>query len=218
MTHVEKFSITTSKGCTSNQKFISLQAKVLSTVGRFTPYNLTLKSLTEGIHTYEYQLDNKFFDAIDDDQVRKGKVSVTVNVKRTLQSFELTILMNGSVQLPCDRCLDDMTLPVEVNEVLYVKFGKEFGEEGDNLIIVPEEEGELNIAWFLFEFIALSIPIKHVHPPGQCNKEMSSKLRKHSTRKVEDDDFEDTDEFDSGTEEDSNTDPRWDDLKQLLDN
>ncbi|MFV0398960.1 MAG: YceD family protein [Bacteroidales bacterium] len=187
-------------------------------MGRFTPYNLTLKSLTEGIHAYEYQLDNKFFDAIDDDQVHKGKVSVTVHVKRTLQSFELTFAMNGSVQLPCDRCLDDMTLPVEVNEVLYVKFGQEFGEEGDNLIIVPEAEGELNIAWFLFEFIALSIPIKHVHPPGQCNKEMSSKLRKHSTRKVEDDDFEDTDEFDSGTEDESSTDPRWDGLKQLLDN
>lgn len=195
-----------------------MQAKVLSTVGRFTPYNLILKSLTEGIHTYEYQLDNKFFDAIDDDQVRKGKVDVTVNVKRTLQSFELTIAMNGSVQLPCDRCLDDMTLPVEVNEVLYVKFGQEFGEEGDNLIIVPEAEGELNIAWFLFEFIALSIPIKHVHPSGQCNKEMSSKLRKHSTRKAEDDDFDDVDEFDSGTEEENSTDPRWGGLKQLLDN
>ena len=33
---------------------------------------------------------------------------------------------------------------------------------------IPEEEGEINIAWFLYEFVVLDIPIKHVHEPGKC--------------------------------------------------
>ncbi len=51
-----------------------------------------------------------------------------------------------------------------------VKFGHEYAEEGDNLIVIPEEEGEINVAWFMYEFVALSIPMKHVHAPGKCNK------------------------------------------------
>ena len=30
-------------------------------------------------------------------------------------------------------------------------------EEGDNLIVIPEEEGEINVAWFMYEFVALSV-------------------------------------------------------------
>ena len=37
----------------------------------------------------------------------------------------------------------------------------------------------INIAWFLYEFIALNIPMKHVHAPGKCNKGMVGKLSKH---------------------------------------
>ena len=41
----------------------------------------------------------------------------------------------------------------------------EYAEEGDNLIVIPEEEGEINVAWFMYEFVALAIPMKHVHAP-----------------------------------------------------
>ncbi len=65
-------------------------------------------------------------------------------------------------------CLDDMNLDVDTQSRLIVKFGKEYSEESDEIVIIPEEEGEINIAWFLYEFIALTIPIKHVHPTGEC--------------------------------------------------
>ena len=87
------------------------------------------------------------------------------------------------------------------------------------MVIVPEAEGEINIAWFLYEFIALTIPLKHVHPAGKCNKTMSMKLKKHSARSADD---EDEDDFDDGSDADDmtneETDPRWDELKKLIDN
>ena len=70
-----------------------------------------------------------------------------------------------------------MDFEVATNEHLYVKFGSEYSEENDDVVIVPEAEGEINIAWFLYEFIALTIPLKHVHPAGKCNKTMSMKLK-----------------------------------------
>ncbi len=188
-------------------------------MAKFSLYKIPLKTLSQGTHTFEYVLDRKFFDAIDGEEVRKGNVSVTVNVKRTSSSFEFEFDIKGMVKVPCTRCLDDMKQEVDTRNRLIVKFGKEYSEESDEIVIIPEDEGEINIAWFLYEFIALSIPIKHVHPAGECNRVVSSKFRKHRAVSVdeEDDDNDgDTDEEDFAEEEEStSSDPRWDALKGL---
>ena len=169
------------------------------------------------MHEYSYLLENQFFIDIDGDQVQKGKVDVHLTVKRSSMMFEMNFQIQGVVLVPCDRCLDDVEIPIDTQNRLVVKFGKEYTEESDEVVVVPEDEGAINLAWFLYEFIALAIPMKHVHAPGKCNKTMSSKLRKHTTRSL---DNADEDEDDESIEEDVPvaTDPRWDGLKALLEN
>lgn len=188
-------------------------------MAKFSLYNISLKNLSAGLHTYEYELDRKFFDSIDGDEVKKGNVKVAVTVRRTSSTFEFNFDIKGVVQIPCTRCLDDMNQEVDTRNRLIVKFGKEYSEESDEIVIIPEDEGEINIAWFLYEFIALTIPIKHVHPAGECNRIVSSKLRKHravSTDEGDEDEVDTGDEEDFTEEEDTSTnDPRWDTLKGL---
>jgi uncharacterized metal-binding protein YceD (DUF177 family) len=191
-------------------------------LGKFDTYKIDLKSLSQGIHEYEYSLENQFFIDIDGTDVQKGKVKVLLSLKRSPVAFEMSFQINGIVWVPCDRCLDDMELLVGTQNRLVVKFGKEYAEESDEIVVIPEEEGSINLAWFLYEFIALNVPMKHIHPPGKCNKSMSSKLKKHTTKNA---DATDDDECDNGdddvlTEEGipDATDPRWDALKGFLDN
>ena len=183
-----------------------------------------MKNLTPGVHEFEYLLENKFFVDIAGDLVQKGKVKVNLTVKRSTMMFEMNFQIDGVVMVPCDRCLDDMEMPIDTHNRLVVKFGKEYAEENDEVVIIPEDEGSINIAWFLYEFIALAIPMKHIHAPGKCNKTMSSKLKKHSAKSTTDED-----EFDDGDMDDDDvslddddmpttTDPRWDGLKGLLEN
>ena len=187
-------------------------------MARFSLYNISLKNLSDGVHTYEYELDRKYFDAIDGDEVKKGNVKVTVTVRRTSSSFEFHFDLKGVVQVPCTRCLDDMDQEVDAKNRLIVKFGKEYSEESDEIVIIPEDEGEINIAWFLYEFIALTIPIKHVHPAGECNRMVSSKLRKHRAVSAdeEEEDVDVAEEVDFPEEDETPiNDPRWDALKGL---
>ena len=143
-----------------------------------------------------------------------------LTVKKTSRAFELSFQTEGIVWVPCDRCLDEMEQPVTSSDKLMVKFGHEYAEEGDNLIVIPEEEGEINVAWFMYEFIALAIPMKHVHAPGKCNKAVTSKLNKH-LRTSGDDDAEES--FGAGEdivvedEAEEQIDPRWNELKKILD-
>jgi uncharacterized metal-binding protein YceD (DUF177 family) len=191
-------------------------------LGKFDIYKVDLKNLSPGVHEFEYILENKFFVDIDGDEVQKGKVKVNLTVKRSSMVFDMNFQLEGVVYVPCDRCLDDMDLPISAKNKLIVKFGKEYAEESDEIVIIPEAEGEINLAWFIYEFIALTIPMKHVHAPGKCNKAMSSKLKKHTTRRSDDDDeYEDESADEIIVEDDSSdmsSDPRWDALKGLVEN
>ncbi len=190
-------------------------------MGRFSAYKIPLKSMPIGTQEFEYVLDNEFFKNIEGEDVQKGEVKVVLVVKRNAATFELNFELDGVIQISCDRCLDDMDHEVKSEETLYVKFGEEYSEESDNVVVIPESDGELNIAWFLYEFIALTIPLKHVHPVGKCNKSMSAKLRKHAARMGDDADEEETpygEEIDELSEGEVETDPRWDELKKIIDN
>ena len=165
---------------------------------------------------YQYQLDNLFFAELDAPEVQKGKLNVTLKVRKTSAIYQLDFHTEGHVIVNCDRCLDEMEQPVETDDRMKVKLGAEFSEI-DDIVVVPEEDGYINVAWFIYEFIALSIPMKHVHAPGKCNKGMVSKLSKHLrvVKDEEDDTFEDMVDVEEETRE---IDPRWNELKKILDN
>jgi uncharacterized metal-binding protein YceD (DUF177 family) len=191
-------------------------------VGKFDAYRVDFRNIPQAeVQTYEYLLDNKFFIDIDGPEVQKGKVNVTLKVTHKISSFELLFHITGSVYVSCDRCLDDMEMPVETDSRLIVKLGKEYAEESDEVLIIAEDEGTLNLAWFLYEFVALAIPMKHVHSPGKCNKTMTTKLKKHSTKRSDDEDMDDfggDDDTASDNDEPEmqEPDPRWDALKDLM--
>ncbi len=189
-------------------------------MGKFDQYNISLKELKTESYIYEFNLDNDYFKKIDSPEVQQGAVKAIVTVAKKASLYELSFHIEGTILVPCDRCLDDMNLAIQHREIIQVKFGSDFSEDGD-IVIVPEADGAINIAWFLYEFIVLNIPIKHVHAPGECNKAMISKLKKHIIKSVSDDedegediDWGDDDE-DFTEEETETTDPRWDNLKNI---
>lgn len=170
---------------------------------------------------YEFVLDNQFFIDLDGPEVQKGKLTVNLEVRKTAGVYMLDFQTVGTVIVLCDRCLDEMELPISTADKLKVKLGATFAEEGD-IVVVPEEDGYINVAWFMYEFIALNIPMKHVHAPGKCNKGMTSKLSKHlrSSADEEEDDMAmnvEGEELDAGNDF-QEVDPRWNELKKILDN
>lgn len=190
-------------------------------VAKFSSYNISLKNFSPEVHSYSFTLDRKFFEAIDGEEVRKGTLQVELKVKKVATTYEFDFDIHGMVQIPCDRCLDEMDQKIDTHNRLIVKMGKEYAEESDEIVIIPEEEGEINIAWFLYEFIALNIPIKHVHEPGKCNRNMTKKLRGHTVVTEEEGGGEvageplDEGDADYEDNQEETTDPRWNILKGI---
>jgi len=189
-------------------------------LGRLDLYKVDLKNMQQDVQEIEYLLDNQFFTNIDGEDIQKGKIRARLVITKISGVFDLSFTFSGLVIIPCDRCLDDMDFPIETSAHLIVKFGKDYSEESDEIVVIPESEGIINLAWFLYEFVALAIPIKHVHAPGKCNKQMTSKLKKHLAKSDEDeqsfgsDDMDDAVDTDDEQEEEK-TDPRWEALRGL---
>ena len=188
---------------------------------KFGKYKIDLKGMQQSVVRLEYELDNQFFMDIDAPEVGRGRGNVSLEVKKQSagNAFELNFDIEGTVVVQCDRCLDDMEQAIAISDKLMVKLGTEYSEEGD-WVIIPEEEGEINVAWFIYEFIVLAIPLKHVHAPGKCNKAMAGKLNEHLRVSADDEDIAGVEmEEDEDLESTSQiSDPRWNELKKILDN
>ena len=168
----------------------------------------------------QYDINDDFFGAIDG-LVNRGNIKTTVDCKCTGSMYKFMIHSVGSVIVPCDRCLADLELRIDTADELVAKLGEEYSDEGD-CVIVPESEGILDLAQYIYEFIVLSMPIVCTHEPGKCDDAMMQELSRHqATRSGQEDDEngefnEDADtDVDSSAEDDEEIDPRWAALKAL---
>jgi uncharacterized metal-binding protein YceD (DUF177 family) len=165
-------------------------------------FKIDLKGLTEEVTTFEFELGKDYFNALDETEVENGALHVSLSIRKASGFFELQFHTVGTVDIPCDRCLDLMEQPIETDNRLVAKFGSTNSED-DETVIVDEDEGILDTSWYIYEFIALAIPIQHVHATGKCNPAMTKALEELSADR-------------SGDEESSQTiDPRWEALLKL---
>ena len=173
-------------------------------------FQINLKGLKEDEIRLEYDVDDAFFASLDGAQLEHGALHVSVSIRKTAGLFELQFHTVGTVTVSCDLCLDDMEQPIEADNRLTVRLTTDNWQRtqndvretmDDELINVSEDEGVLDVSWFIYEFVMLAIPIKHVHAPGKCNHVMTEKLEELSAARSSD--------------EAKETDPRWDALLKV---
>ena len=171
---------------------------------------LKIKTLPFGVHTVECHLDESFFNTDEQFEVRRADVDVTLTVTRKSEStYHLEISCHGTVTTACDRCLDDLDLPVDVDYRLNVEqMGTELDDSNDELLIVPSDWRELDAAPLVRDTVLLAMPMTRCHEDDECNPAMLDLLDSHRVEAVRDDD-------DNQTSETTSTDPRWEALKKL---
>ena len=176
-------------------------------------YQIDLRNISLAeTYSFEYALGDEFFDSINGPEIRQGDVSVSLTVVRVASAFEFNFQIEGVVTVICDRCLDDMEVSVETKNRLIVTFGEAYTETSDEQVVVSEEDGFIDVAWYMYEFIALAIPIKHVHESGECNEIMTSRLREVCVDEIGEDD----DDALTSEEGQRPVDPRWNALRNLM--
>ncbi len=185
-------------------------------MGKFTEYKLPLKSLPIGVHQFDYHLGKQFFVNMENVDVRDADIHIALIVDYRGDFYNLDFTLTGEVTVACDRCLDDLKLPIDTTYNIAVKYGEDYNDDSDDYLQIPESDNYLNVAYMIHDTVVLAIPIKHVHPMGKCNRAMSSLLKRHRATENDDEiDLEDEliDEIDQI--DNAPTDSRWDKLKDF---
>ncbi len=166
-------------------------------------YLIPFYGLKEGKYDYEFEAGNKFFEFFENPEIHGGDIKIDLQLYRKTNFLELKFKIKGTLNVTCDRCLEEFNHEIESENELYIRFGEDFEEISDTIIIIPREETRINVAQYIYEFSVLALPLQKIHPdkedgkPG-CNTEMLDKLNKMAPH-----------------EEEQDTDPRWDALKNL---
>lgn len=173
-------------------------------MGWISQYDLGFKGLKEGYHKFGYDVEDKFFGHFDQDLVSTGKLKIEVMLEKRSTFLKLFFKIKGWIELTCDRCLELYRQPIVYQDEILVKFGEPENINDDEIMWIMHGDHKLNLAQLIYEFIVVSIPLKHMHPSlknGEygCNLEMIKKLEQYRPK----------------NHEVSEPDPRWEALKNI---
>lgn len=156
-------------------------------MGKYSQYKVELASLPDGKFERDFECGTEFFKNMEVPEVLSGEVKVHLDLEKRNDAYDCTFHCKGTLQIPCDRCLDPLDHEVDATYHVKVKYGEDYNDESDELLVIPESSLSLNVAYILKDTIVLTIPARHVHPMGKCNRGMMAVLNKHSSGAGDDD-------------------------------
>jgi uncharacterized metal-binding protein YceD (DUF177 family) len=168
-------------------------------------YTIQFIGLKEGIHSFDYNIEKKFFDFFEFDEFNDAKVKIKVDLIKTATLLEFKIIATGTVNVDCDLTNEPFDQLIDNSFDLIVKFGEAYNAENEEILILPHGEYEINLAQYIYELIVLSVPNKRIHPgvkDGSLKSEILEKLEELSPKGL--------------NNENEEIDPRWNTLKKLL--
>ena len=167
-------------------------------------FNIEFTGLKLGHHNFDFHISETFFNNYNycDFSLAEIKIDVALIKKTTI--MELNIVARGNVRVKCDLTNEPYDQPIDNNIDLVVKFGNEFNNENDEILIIPHGEHKVNLAQYIYELTVLSVPAKRIHPgviDGSLKSEILNILEDLKPK-----------------ENKKTTDPRWEKLKKIITN
>ena len=174
---------------------------------KFKAYAIPFVGLKEGQHRFDFKIDNAFFDLFDFQEFNSSDVTVDLEFTKKANMLELEFDFSGHVNVNCDVTLEPYDQPIDNHLSLVVKFGDEFNDDNEELLILPHGEHEVEVQQYIYEGVILGLPAKRIHPGVEDGSIQSDILEKLEELKPKSNQKENKEE---------DIDPRWDKLKELL--
>lgn len=171
-------------------------------------YDVAFVGLKNGIHRYDFEINNEFFDLFTyEEEFENPKLHVTLSFEKKDTMLTLNFEIKGFVTFLCDVSNIPFEYPLHQTFYIIIKFGDEYLDEGDEVVVIPYGAHTVNVAHWIYENFMISLPVKRVHP-----KVLSGELEVEELDKLEDLHPQEKNQIN----EEEEVDPRWEKLKKLL--
>ena len=101
---------------------------------------IPLNGLAAGETRFSWQAGKEFFDSFENSEILDAHLDTDVRVEKSGRYIGVDCDVRGEIKVECDRCLDELELPVDVEIMLSVKYGDEESsdepQEGERELII----------------------------------------------------------------------------------
>ncbi|PCJ95248.1 MAG: hypothetical protein COA50_08520 [Flavobacteriaceae bacterium] len=168
-------------------------------------FDIPFSGLRLGKHEFNYHIKNTFFESFDYNEFNEADITIHAELNIMSTMLELDLSADGTVNVNCDITNELFDQDVNGKLELVIKFGDEYNDENEEILIIPQSEHQINIAQYIYEMLVLAVPLKRIHPgvlDGSLESKALIKLEELQPKEEK--------------EQKEDTDPRWDALKKLL--
>ena len=129
-------------------------------------YEIAFVGLKPGVHVFEYEVNDTFFEDFQEQDFRDCKAHVKLHLDKSSSSFMmLRFEMGGSVEVTCDRCNNNLPLQLFDEFTVTVKMVEDpevanDQEEDPDVYYISKGENHLDVKGWIYEFVNLSIPMQ----------------------------------------------------------
>lgn len=185
-------------------------AKKPAKVRKLNEFDIQVATLRNKVHEFNFVLDNDFFALFDQNLINGGLLNAQVVLDKTDLLLQFEFKITGTVRVTCDRSLDEFDYPIQIDELLLVRYGAVETELDDNVLQIVPGTQSINLAQHLFDYIGLAVPMKKLHPRFyEIDEDPEAEhILIYSSGGAGNDDAD-------GSDDDTAGDPRWDALKKL---
>ena len=155
-------------------------------MGAVNKFSIDYMSLSNGLHTFDFEVDDALFSEMESNEIKGGKCQVHACLNCSDTKIDANIVISGSVVVECDRCLEDCNIPVDYSGLLTIRFSDlQHDYDGDVMWIAKGDQ--LSLKQYIYESIVISLPYRRVHEEGGCNPEMLARFTSAEVDTEEDD-------------------------------
>lgn len=174
-------------------------------------YIIPFVGLKIGVHEFEFDITDAFFEEFEYSIVKSGDVKVHLQLDKKETMLVGQFQLEGSVNTECDRCGDPVKIDIDGEYQLIFKFDTEPSDD-ETLVVLYPEDFEIDLNDHILELINVSLPARSVHESEEdCNEEMMDLLDEYTNFSDDDEGYDDEDD----DEDEDDVDPRWAALKGL---
>src|SRR5687768_5707711 len=168
-------------------------------------FKVNIVGLTNTVHHFDFKVGNDFFSQYGTGLISVGSLKGAVTLDKHETFIDAGFHITGSVELTCDRSVDTFDYPISVSRKLVFKYGNADEELSDEIVMIHRDSESLELGQYLYEFIALEVPMKKLHPRYKEEEEDDSEGKIIYTSKPSADEKPEGEDID----------PRWEILKKL---
>ena len=112
---------------------------------------IPLNGLAAGENRFFWQAGKEFFEGYDNTEVLDAQLDIKTLVDKSGRYIGVDCDITGWLIVECDRCLEDLKMPIDVEVRLSVKFGEvdssEEIQDGEReVIFLPVDNTELDMS------------------------------------------------------------------------